>query len=486
MDTVLGAVASAAFLLIHIAAIVTLLVFERREPNATLAWLLTLVFLPLIGLFLYLAIGRTHASRIAKRYSDVVTRLHSVMEKHGVQAKLTRGTAEAIPPAMESLLRLGDRLASTPASCHNQVRMLVDAKAAYRAMSHAIENARHHVHVEFYIIQPDSTGTRLRNLLVERARAGVDVRLVCDGLGSGRLPSDFWDPLIEAGGEATWFRPVSRILARLPFRDRIDFRNHRKLVIVDGQVGFTGGINVGREYLGLDPEVGYWRDTHVQIEGPAVLSLQKVFAEDWLQATGELLDDARFYPAPPAEPLGPYSVHVIDSGPDRTYSPISYLFTQAFALARERIWITSPYFIPNPSIRGSLIAAALRGVDVRLLVPLKPDHKVVMLAATTYFLPLLEVGVRIYRYERGFVHAKTTVVDNWIGTVGSANMDMRSFHLNYEVNAFVYGEEFCEQLAQQYLVDLTSARETSLEQERQTGLLVRLIRAAARMLSPLL
>jgi len=364
--------------------------------------------------------------------------------------------------------------------------MLVDAKAAYAAMARAIEDARHHVHVEFYIIQPDSTGVRLRRLLTEKARAGLDVRVICDGLGSGRLPADFWDPLIEAGGQATWFRPVARIIARLPLRDRIDFRNHRKLVIVDGRIGFTGGINVGREYLGLDPDVGYWRDTHVQIEGPAVLSLQKVFAEDWLQATDELLDDARYYPAPPAEAVGSYSVHVIDSGPDRTYSPISFLFNHAFALARERIWITSPYFIPNAAIRQSLISAALRGVDVRLLVPLKPDHKLVMLAATSYFLPLLEVGARIYRYERGFVHAKSMGVDDWVGTVGSANMDMRSFHLNYEVNAFVYGEKFCEQLAQQYLVDLENARETSLEQERQTGLLVRLARAGARMLSPLL
>ena len=477
---------SAVVLLVHIGAILLLLVYERREPSATLAWLLSLIFLPVVGLVFYLAFGRTHARRVAKRYAHVVDRLRPVLEKFDVRGRLGQGAPTELEPRTESLLRLGDRLASTPASRGNDVRILVDAAAAYGEMAAAIEAAENHVHVEFYIIQPDETGKRLRDLLTRRARDGLSVRLVCDGLGSGKLPRDFWKPLIEAGGEAAVFRPIARVLARVPFRDRIDFRNHRKLVIVDCRIGFTGGINVGREYLGLDPNTGYWRDTHIRIEGPAVLSLQKAFAEDWLHATDQLLDEACYFQPEHSGSVGQYSVQVIDSGPDRTYSPISYLFTQSFALARERIWITSPYFIPSAAVQEGLIAAALRGVDVRLLVPLKPDHKIVMLAASSYFSPLMEAGARIFKYERGFVHAKTMVVDEWVGTIGSANMDMRSFHLNYELNAFVHGKEFCEQMSQQFLTDLEQAQELDPAQEQKVGFTVRLLRSGARMLSPLL
>jgi cardiolipin synthase len=353
-------------------------------------------------------------------------------------------------------------------------------------MVRAIEEARYHVHVEFYIVQPDETGRRLRETLVRRAREGVEVRVLCDALGSVHLPGDFWRPLVEAGGEAAFFRPVGRVLRRLHRRDRVDFRNHRKLVIADGRVGFTGGINVGREYLGLDPTMGYWRDTHVGITGPAVLSLQAAFAEDWVTATGRLLDDERYFPDPAGHDDGPYRVQIIDSGPDRSWSPIAHVFTQAYALARERIWVTSPYFIPTPAVENGLIGAALRGVDVRLLLPLRPDHPVAMAAASSYFPPLLEAGVRIFRYRRGFVHAKTLVVDDWVSAVGSANLDLRSFHLNFELNALVYGREFAVALAAQFLRDLEQAQETGLAHERSLGTVARVLRAGARLLSPLL
>ncbi|MCA9542542.1 MAG: cardiolipin synthase, partial [Myxococcales bacterium] len=210
------------------------------------------------------------------------------------------------------------------------------------------------------------------------------------------------------------------------------------------------------EYLGLDPSIGRWRDTHVQLEGPAVLALQKVFAEDWLHATGELLQDPGYYPNFEPAP-GDCIVQVLDSGPDRRWSPIAYYQNHMFALARERLWITSPYFIPSPSLEEALVSAALRGVDVRLLVPAKSDHRLVTLASSSYYPNLIEAGIRIFEYERGFVHAKTTVVDDWVASVGSANMDLRSFHLNFELNAFVYGEAFVRDLAEQFERDLEHA-----------------------------
>lgn len=465
---------------LHLMAVASMLLYERRQPTATMAWILALVFLPFVGLALYFVIGRPVARRVAGRYAEVVARIDAVLERRGVRKKI-KGQSKEVEPRTASLLALTERLASTPASHGNRADALIDGAETYTAIAKAIQSARHHVHVEFYIIQPDEAGKRLRELLTERAAQGVEVRILCDGVGSGNLPGDFWAPLEAAGGHAAWFRPAGKIITRLPFRDRIDFRNHRKLVIVDGEVGFTGGINVGREYLGLDPEMGNWRDTHVQIRGPAVLGLQKVFAEDWLHATEEMLDTDAYFPE--LEAAGKDEIQIVDSGPDRDWSPIEKAVVHAIALSKERVWITSPYFVPPAPVESALTSAALRGVDVRLLLPLKPDQRIVATAAASYFQSMLDSGVRIFRYERGFVHAKTLLVDSWVGSIGSANMDMRSFHLNYELNAFVFGERFTTEMAEQFERDLEHTQELF---EVPGGLFRRLVRGAARLLSPLL
>jgi cardiolipin synthase A/B len=280
------------------------------------------------------------------------------------------------------------------------------------------------------------------------------------------------------------FAPLMRLLPRLRHRDRADFRNHRKIVVVDGRIGFTGGINMGKEYLGLDPAIGRWRDTHVRIEGPAVLSLQQAFLQDWLMTTEETLDDPRYFR--PGPPVGNCLVQVIDSGPDRTWPSMELYHAQALTLARERVWITNPYFIPSQTIESALTLAALRGIDVRLLLPKKSDSRLVTLASRSYYASLLLAGVRIFEYERGFVHAKTMVVDEWVATIGSANMDMRSFNLNFELNAFVFDAELCQAVASQFEVDLEAATEVTVETERRAGIGRRLVRAIARLLSPML
>jgi len=266
----------------------------------------------------------------------------------------------------------------------------------------------------------------------------------------------------------------------------VDYRNHRKIVVIDGAVGFTGGINIGREYLGLNPEIGYWRDSHVRLKGPAVLGLQQAFVEDWCLATEEILQDRDLFPLP-VEPAGPGDeVLVVPSAPGLKWSPLRALYGQAIANAQDRIWITNPYFVPGRVIRLALVTAALRGVDVRLLLPSRSDHVLVSLASHSIYEELLEGGIQIYEYERGFIHAKTLVIDTWVGTIGSANMDMRSFELNFELNAFVFGADFCERLANQFRRDLQDARQVTLEGVRQTGYARRLLMAGARLLSPLL
>ncbi len=470
----------------HLAAIVMVLLYERRQPTATLAWVLSLLLLPVIGVVFWALFGITRYRRTRRRSRIAGERIDAVRQALDVGDKLDADKrAAGEDPRARGLLELGAAVASTSASPGNDVRLLVDGAVTYRAILRDVERAQHHVHVCFYIIQPDVTGRSLRDRLANLARRGVQVRVLCDAVGSARLPRDFWDPLTDAGGQAAYFSPVIRSLHRWRRRDRIDFRNHRKIVVVDGRVGFTGGINIGREYLGLDPEVGKWRDSHVRIDGPAVLSLQSTFAEDWLTATGETIDDAEHFPVPGVHADGE-TVQVIDSGPDSEWSPIESMYAFAIQRADQRLWITNPYFVPSPVIEEALVAAALRGVDVRLLVPQRSDHLLVELASHSYYPRLLEAGARVFLYRRGFVHAKAMVVDDWLASVGSANMDIRSFRLNFELNPFVLGQRFNQTCAAQFVEDLRHADETSLQREAARPPWERAGSSLARLLSPLL
>lgn len=505
LDGIVGTVLSVVLTFLHGGAILAVVLSERRQPSATLAWIIALVFLPGVGIVAYLFLGARRMRQVARYSATAAARITRALEGHTVN---THDSPMVIDdPRTQGLLRLAERLSSTGATAGNRCRMLVDGATTYRAIIQAIEAATHHVHVEFYIIQPDATGEALRDRLTRKAQAGVEVRVLCDAIGSMSLPADFWRPLLEAGGEAHFFRPVVRIWYRLRRRDRIDFRNHRKIVVCDGKVGFTGGINVGREYLGLDPSIGRWRDTHIRIDGPAVLSLQQAFAEDWMVASGAVLEDPCYYPDFPASPdedgstsaggegtltrsrrgreaTERHVVQVVDSGPDREWSPMIHLFAHAIAVARRRVWITNPYFIPDPIIETVLVTAALRGVDVRLLLPERADSILVSWASRSYYPSLLQAGVRIFEYGAGFVHAKTMLVDDLVATIGSANMDMRSFHLNFELNAFVFGKGFCQSLADRFVTDLEGARQ--VQGPVNYGPLLRLGHGGARLLSPLL
>ena len=471
-----------AIVLAQLVVVFGFLLVERREPTATLAWLLAVVFLPAVGVILYLVIGRTKLTRSRTRLLEVQERVAQVSQCHDrlwCPAPL-RGPSDFV----DSFLALGARIANLPASPGNACEVLVNASAAYPSIVEAILAARDHIHVEFYIFKDDDVGVRLRDVLAHRARDDIEVRVVVDGVGSMALPRDFWTPLERAGGKVAVFSPVS-ILRRLRRRDRVDFRNHRKIVVVDGRVGFTGGINIGKEYLGLDPHVGAWRDTHIRIEGPAVLALQHTFAEDWLWAAEELIEDARYYPEPDHAP-GDALVQIVDSGPDRRWAPIHRLYVQAIAMAKRRVYITNAYFVPDRVMGEALITAALRDVDVRVLLPRNSDNKLVTLAGRGNFGPLLAAGVRIYEYHTGFVHAKTLLVDDQLGTIGSANMDVRSFRLNFEVNAFVLDARFCQTLAQHFEADLADANEVDAEAWRSLPHWRRVLYTSARLLSPLL
>lgn len=475
----------AIFVVLQLVIIFGFVILERREPNATLAWILGVVLLPVLGGMLYLVLGLRRKVKRSREAERVAVRLRQVYHRWQVARKARGEGAARLPARTRALVDLGAGAAGSYACAGNAVGLLINGAHTYAAIRVAIEGATDHVHIEFYIIQPDETGRALRQVLVDKAKAGVEVRVLCDGLGSMRLPDDFWAELVSAGGKAAVFAPV-KIAPMLRRRDHVNFRNHRKIVIVDGIIGLTGGINIGREYLGLDPEVGEWRDTHVRIEGPAVLGMQQTFIEDWLHTTDELLDSGRYFPEPSSVAPGAATVQVIGSGPDRPWAIIHQLHFLAVVYSQKRVWLTTPYFVPDRVLQTALITAALRGVDVRLLLPKKSDSRLVDWASRFYFAELLEAGVRIYEYGAGFLHAKTMVVDSWLATIGSSNMDIRSFSLNYEINAFAYDETAAMALVDQFRSDLLLAKEVAPGWSEGLSYPRRLLHAFAGLLSPLL
>lgn len=450
-----------------------LIILERRSAAATIAWVLVLAFLPVVGLVVYRLIGPLRLER--KRLRRVSGRN---VVREGMQAfeRIESTSPEDVHLAMVSL-RAGD---AAPLRAE-RVDLFLDGASAYRAIGEAIDAARHHVHLEYYIWEPDGIGTRLRDQLVARARAGLEVRIIADGTGCNHLRRKFLRPLRDAGVEFAWFNPVT--LRRLR-RRRADFRTHRKIVVCDGLVGFTGGMNITDVHSAEFGE-NFWRDTHLRVEGTVVNALQRIFMEDWYFAAERLPGFSRRYFPPPTH-RGDHIVQLVASGPDSNSFAVHKLFFAAITEARQRVWATTPYFVPDEPILTAMLTAALRGVDVRLLVPRKGDSRLVDLAARSYFPELLEAGVRILEYEPRFIHAKTFVIDDDVTIVGTANLDNRSFRLNFEIVAVLYGDAENAILAQAFEDDCGQSRglqASDLEGER---FLRRLGQAGARLLSPLL
>ena len=453
------------------------LLHERRTPTATLAWMLGLAVLPVLGMLVYLLVGPRRLER---------KKLRMAMARRAVGPAIDwweRRTAAELPFPGQ-LARLATTLDAWPPESAAEVEIYAGGDETYDALVGAIGAARRHIHCEYYIFEPGRAGARLRDALAERARAGVKVRLLVDAVGSPRLPRRFLAPLIEAGGEVARF---NRPLLGRALRGLANFRTHRKIVVVDGRVGFTGGINVSDDQSREARGDAAWRDTHLRLTGAAVHGLQATFLENWSFATrgrGALQGPA-FQACFPAAPAGEHWVQVVASGPDQESYAIEALYFAAIAGARERLWITTPYFVPGEALEAALTSAALRGVDVRLLLPARTDAPVVDAAGRTYHDALADAGVKIHLYGPPMVHAKTMVVDRELAIVGSANLDNRSFRLNFEVVAAIYGEPAAAELASHFEADLARARpRTRREEADPFGR--RLFASAARLLAPLL
>lgn len=471
---------------------------RRVGVEATLAWIFAILALPGAGALAYLMLAGPSIQRTTRRKRAAALGVRAAAATAARAAPGAPPAADALTPAEISLLRLAAGLTDLPPTGGNEVELLAENTHAFETMEDALQSARRSIWAESYIIQKDDTGQRFLDLLIAKAKLGVEVRLLYDAVGSFSIDAPRLRALREAGGRAAAFLPVN------PLRKRwsVQLRNHRKIIVVDGEVGFTGGMNIGNEYSGRlrrklrearRPEPDHFQDAHLLLRGPAVADLAQTFAEDWTFATDEEL--SRPETPRPLDGHGTLDIHdedgaavvaVIPSGPDQRHNANGLVYFTGIALAGQRIWIESAYFIPDPALLTALVAAALRGVDVRVIVPSNSDVGLVRAAARSYYPALLRGGVRVFEYQPSMLHSKTLVIDGRWGLVGSANTDIRSFRLNFEVGAVVLGRQFARRLEERFCKDMSDSVEITGEMLRTQGYWARLRDGCARLLSPLL
>lgn len=456
------------------------ILFERRTPGSTLAWILGLSLLPLLGIAVYFLIGPKRFDRRKVRHAEA----QRVAHRGALKATDTDTDADTGATPAPSLVRQSEVAAGPPARLRpGVVSLLLCGDDKYAALEDAIAAADHHIHLEYYKWHPDATGARVRDLLAARAADGVEVRVLIDGFGSARAGDRFWRPLRDAGGRISRFNRITlwRLHSRLA-----NFRTHRKIVVIDGRVGFTGGMNVTDVHSVARSGDAAWRDTHLRVEGAAVRGLQMVFSENWYYCAGERLEARAYYPRADLDDRAAMPTQVIASGPDENLDAIHKLYLSAIAAARRRVFLTTPYFVPDESVINALGAAALRGVDVRVLVPADNDERLVAAASRSYYPDLLDLRVRIFEYGPPMLHAKTLAVDDDLAVVGTANVDTRSFKLNFEVVVACFEPTVCSALADSFADDLRRAVEVTRETIAGYSLPRRLGQNFARLLSSML
>lgn len=448
-------------LLLHLAGVLAAAhaLMHTRTPQGTIAWVLGLLLLPELTLLPYLFLG--------------ASRFRGYLDTHRNDAPRARPD----PPddgagRFSALVAMQGR----PFRDGHALRLLLDGAATFDAILGAIAQARHTVLVQFFVFHDDGLGRRMQQALLERAAAGVRVCVLYDGVGSHDLPRHYVEAL-RAGGVA--IHPFAT--RRWRNRFQLNFRNHRKIVVVDGERAYVGGLNVGDEYLGLKPPLAPWRDTHLEIRGPAVADLQQLFADDWQWITG----------APPPQhdaPAGCGATRVlaIASGPADPQETGSLFFVATINAAQRRLWLTTPYFVPDTAVRAALRLAVLRGVDVRVLIPARPDHRTVFLASTLHAHNALRAGVRVFRYLPGFLHQKVLLVDEDCAAVGSINLDSRSFRLNFEVSALALDTAFAGDVETMLVADFARAMEVTRREYQDAPYLHRVLMHVARLFDPLL
>lgn len=463
--------------LVYIVCLSFWIILQKRAPVSTLSWIFALAFIPYGGFIIYHFLGPQKLKR--QQFKRLLSK--TALKEHSDFLQL-RNHILATSSHPTELMQLSNMIRQTtgfPLTTAKSLRLLVDGEQTFTAILEAVANATHHIHLEYYIYDPDEIGMTLRDLLIAKAREGVKVRLLVDGIGSSKLKKAFIYPLVQAGAEFAFFHKphISQLMKPL-----VNLRSHRKIVICDGLVGFTGGLNITDQ----EDERVYscaYHDTHLELTGNAVHWLQLVFMEDWVYAAklNYIPDIVTYFPI---QASGSYPVQIIASGPDNDWEIIHRIYLNMIYGARKRIWLTTPYFVPTEATLFALTSAALRGVDVQLLVPKMSDSRLVTFAARSYFDEMSRAGVKIWEYSGRMLHSKTIVVDHHYSLIGTANFDARSFRLNFEVCVAAYGPKLAEMLARQFEKDIQLAE--PVPQTRILSFPRKMFEATARLFSPLL
>lgn len=456
---------------------VVVLIREYCRPHKAVSWIVVLYLFPVIGFLFYWFVSPEYSClRPIRSKDDKALETLKKQLIHRCEQRLEAAFScnpSAFPE--EDLLNHLKFRHALPFTAWNETTVYREGRSAFAAMLEAISAAKHHIHLEFYIIRADVLGSTFRDLLIRKAQEGVQVRVLFDGIGCHRLRKSFLKPLREAGAEIGCFGPPLRaFLSR-----RINYRNHRKIVVVDGTTGFLGGLNIGDEYVGKNAELGYWRDTHFRLRGDAALWIQYAFAEDWLEVKRQFLNDPSYYPKPQTDKI--QFLQIVKSGPDETI--VELIFT-LIVTARKRIYIETPYFVPDPGVLMALKTAAGRGIDIRVIIPSVPDTQLVYWATLSFVEEMLSAGIRFYRYRKGFIHAKVLLCDD-TACSGSANMDMRSFTGQFELNAVFVDDHAVRHLEADFFRDLEESDEITLEDFLKRPRSQRMKEVFARLLASL-
>lgn len=453
---------------------VVVVLLENRQPVKTIAWVLVLILLPVVGLLFFYVFGEDMRKerRIERKSVNLLT-LRTLSE-------LPADEPHEVPPRFQRMINLFEEHNAALLTNYNKVDIYDEGADFILSLFKALLNARHHIHLQSYIIDDDALGQMLSDILRAKAREGVEVRLIYDDVGCWNVHNRFFNRMLREGVRACAFMPVKAPM----FTHKINYRNHRKIAVIDGRIGFIGGMNIARRYVkGQGPQ--RWRDLHLRLEGSSVLSLQRDFLADWSFATGVLITDPTYYPRFDRH-VGHAAVQIVTSDPVSHWPQIMTGITWMILNARRYIYIQTPYFMPTEPVLQALRTAAMSGVDVRLMVPQKPDGFWLRWANDSYFKDVLEAGVRLFTFRPGFLHSKALVADDEWATVGSSNMDFRSFENNMEANAFIYNRETALKIKQIFEIDSRGCKEILLCQWQRRSYRRRLLESFTRIFSPLL
>ncbi|MCY1723443.1 cardiolipin synthase [Prolixibacteraceae bacterium Z1-6] len=461
--------------------VVFMIILEKRSPFKTAAWIMVLILIPILGVIFYLVFGQEYRKRkiFSRKGLKGLKRMREMASVQLREIGHTQSTANNQIHDNRNTIRLLLNNSNVLLTTGNQLKLLKDGTHTFEAIFSAIEAARHHIHLEYYIFSDDKIGTRLKELLVKKRAQGVEVRIIVDDVGSWDLRKKYFADLRNKGIEIYPFMEV-----RFPrLTSRVNYRNHRKIIVIDGKTGFLGGINIADRYIDGAPKLGHWRDTHLEIKGDAAACLQVIFTADWYFVSKRNIYGYKYFPKFTEASGTP--VQIAASGPDYDWEAIAQAFFSAITNARKKVYLVTPYLMPPPTLLFALQTAALSNIDVRIIIPEKSDSRISKWASFSYVEKLLEAGVRIFFYKKGFIHSKYMLVDDVFSTLGTSNFDFRSFETNFETNAFIYNSEFSQKLEAHFMDDLQNSREIKLEQWHQRSSFFKVRESLAHIISPM-